>query len=153
MSDGLDVVSTDLAKLDEVLARAATEVGTTLRTSLETSAREIGREVFRKGAERMPARGGFRAELADSSGQVAVVDRGSEVEVTIEGKSPKGYALSKIDETGIVFHPVWGHRPVWVTQHVPAHAFTDEFQRYGDNVEQRLRNDLGDLLQHVAREG
>ena len=54
-------------------------------------------------------------------------------------------------DLGRLRHPTYGHRP-WVSQTVPAGAFTEPFQDGSSDVRNRVSAEVARLLDEIARE-
>jgi len=114
------------------LIQAQALIGPSLALELGDQADEIGQAMIREGASKMPRRGGLSATVAGSRAQVSrkVTWDGAEVEVGLAGPVDLGTL-----DSGVVHHPVFGNRGVWVTQGVPSGAFTGAANRSMDKVE------------------
>lgn len=153
MAEGLEVSPQSieaLQRLGTAFKDADKPLRASIAKSLRASAAELAKEVPRLGAEKMPKRGGLAARLAQARNGVTVSLSGPKVSVSIRAKSVEGYALRKIDE-GFVRHPVYGHRSAWVGQRVPAHAFSDAFEKGAPSVRTALARAVQLQLDELAR--
>lgn len=140
-----------LTRLGDAYKLAGAQLRTEIRAALRAPAKPLIAEVIRQGSEKMPATNGLRAHIAQAKGGVTISLLGKTVKVSLAAKSDQGYALAKIDD-GIVKHPVFGNRKVWVSQDVPAHAFTDVFYEKSPEVVGELEITMQHLLDKIAME-
>lgn len=121
-----------------------------LRSGLQAAAKPLAEQVVREGSQSMPARGGLRARVAASKGAVTASLAARRVAVSIRATNSQRDALGAMD-SGSLRHRVFGRGP-WVSQHVPAHAFSDAFERGAPLAEARLRLEMQKALEEIARE-
>lgn len=154
MVDGLQISPTsieDLRKLGEAYKAGDKPLQKHIRSSLQASAKQLSSEVIRKGASRMPVRGGLAARLLASRGGVTVSLSGRNPQVSIRATSREGYALRQIDR-GEVRHPLFGNRGHWYSQRVPEHAFSDAFKEGAPRVREDLARGIQAALDDIARD-
>lgn len=144
---GLD----DLNKLAAAYKTGDRKIRAAIGKGLRVSAAGLGPDVVTKGAADMPQRGGLAARIA-ASRAVPSVSLGSKypsVRIRIVGAD--GIKLRFVDG-GRLRHPVYGNRHVWVSQEVPAKAFTEAFEAGAPEVRERVREAVQQALAEIARE-
>lgn len=165
MAEGLEVSQSSLdalQKLSVAFREAEKPIQRRTSAALRKVATQLAKDVPRIGAEKMPKRGGLAERLANAKGGVSVALSGRNVSISIRSKSLEGYALRKIDQ-GIVRHPVFGEKRLklskdgklgsaWVAQKVPAHAFTDAFEKESPEVKKAMAAAVQKALQDITRE-
>jgi hypothetical protein len=93
----------------------------------------------------LPQSGGLAARVARSS--VTVRQRGPGVQIVARG-SKRGVGDIESIERGVVRHPVYGNRGVWVKQAVPPRIFEDTCREV---VDDNVMNELLDGIEAVAK--
>lgn len=118
-----------------------------LNAALRNAARPIGREVVREGAAEMPHRGGLSAIAARSRVNVTSRVQGDRAMVSLRFSSKKA-GLGYLD-TGYVRHLVFGRKKSWVTQPVPARAFTRAFERHASEARNEVLKEMHALTETI----
>lgn len=149
---GIRIVSPEMKRFAALLRTSRGKVRAAMREGILAPAKELNEEVIRVGSDEMPHSGGLAARIAAAHGGVSVVFSGSRVAVTLRDKTEEGYRLRAIDKTGVVRHPVFGHRKVWAATNVPERAFTKVFEAGAPKVRQDLRAAVQRTLAELARE-
>lgn len=128
------------------LSRAARDVSDEVRQSLREAGEDVGPKMRDAGAAAMPRSGGLSALV----GQAVVVVKdhagfGEDAEVEVGLASSVN--LRNLDR-GVVYHPVFGDRGVWVSQSVPSGHFSQAAREKGPQV---IRDKVGDAVGRVIR--
>lgn len=140
-------------------ARALKEAGDKdLRKSVGKALREqakpLGMRVIREGAQAMPRRGGFAAQVAQP--RVGTRFSGSkDPSVTLLLSDKSNHDLKSLDE-GDLRHPVFARGGGkkdwrWTSQRVPARKFTEAFEREAPTVANAAVKAVQEVLDEVAR--
>jgi hypothetical protein len=140
---------TDLKRLGEAYKAGEKDLQKRVRDGLRLAAKPLAADVVRSGAARMPNRGGLRARIAAARGGVTVGLGGRNVSVSIRVTDRQKDSIKGLD-TGTLRHPVYG-RGAWVSQQVPAHAFTDAFNANRHHAETAVNTAVQKALDDVAR--
>ena len=101
-------------------------------------------------AAKMPHRGGLSGRIAAARAGVSPTASTRSTAVAIRLGTREKYDLRSMD-LGRLRHPTYGHRP-WVSQTVPAGAFTEPFQDGSSDVRNRVSAEVARLLDEIARE-
>lgn len=152
MAEGVQVSAqslADLKKLGEAYKAGDKALQKRVRTALQSAAKPLAADMIRAGAEKMPRRGGLAARIAASRGGVTVSLRGKTTSVSIRLSNRQKDSLRGLD-AGTVRHPVYG-RGTWVSQRVPAHAFTHEFEAKKSEAVRAVNKAVQQALTDVAR--
>jgi hypothetical protein len=119
--------------------------------TLRETAKPIGAEVLRKGAEKMPQRGGLAARVAQGNVTAGSALTGKYPKVELRLRTRDSYSLRQLDR-GVLRHPVFGNRQVWVRQSVPEHAFSDAFQEFAPELRRLALKNAEQVLQEIKHE-
>lgn len=117
--------------------------------ALRDVAKPVGADVIRKGAARLPHRGGLAERVASRGSVTASISSGSSTRATLSLKNRDGIKLAGI-ESGNVRHPVYGLRNAWATTNVEPGVFRQAFESETEIA--RVRNELVDAMEAAARE-
>jgi len=146
----------------DVTVRGADEIAHVSRLLREVGDKELRRDLYRglnratsplkravkeRARATLPSRGGLAARVASSS--IAVRTRGGQhpgVRLVARGKAN----LDRLDR-GVVRHPVFGNREVWVSQQVTPGWFTEPLQEGVAPVQRELLDVLDDISRRLAR--
>lgn len=145
----------DLQRLADALkATADKDLRARVGKAIRDEAKPVGRRVLDHGSDEMPQRGGLADRLRDQGKiGVALSLRGKVAAVRLTLRNP-GADLYQINR-GILRHPVFARRDrdrtAWVSQPVPARAFSRAFE--GEEVPARnaARKAVEQALDEIAR--
>ncbi len=165
MPDGFEVAPSsirDLRQLGEAYKGGDKILQKRLRSGLQAAAKPLSEQVVREGSEAMPAAGGLRARIAAAKGAVTTSLAGRTVAVSIRATNRQKDALGALD-SGKLRHPVFGEKRLklsaggalgsaWVAQDVPAHKFSEAFDRGAPLARARLRLEMQKALDEIAKE-
>lgn len=143
------VESKDLRRFSAAMVGADVGLRRRVQSRLRKVAAPIGREVRSKGAAGMPRRGGLRNTLQRAAVRTSVVgwsiDPTVQVELTADGAS-----IPNADR-GVIVHPVFGNRGVWVRQNVPAGSWTKALRSQESKMRDALGREINAVVRDVAR--
>lgn len=131
----------------QLLAKTGSErkLGARVRKRLREIADTIGPEVLAAGIEEMPRAGGFAAQLtADGDIKAGLTSAGVALRLRAGAVQMQGL------DRGLLRHPVHGNPEVWVTQQVPARAWTRPFEERAPEVREQAAEELDDMLRELA---
>lgn len=138
----------DLRQLGDAYKGADKVIQKRLRTGLQAAAKPLAERVVREGAEKMPGRGGLRARIAASRPGITAALGGRTVSVSVRIANRQKDALGGLD-SGTLRHPVY-KTGRWVTQSVPADAFSDAFRRGAPKATEDVNAEIGKALSEIA---
>lgn len=141
----------DLQRVADALKAAADrDLQKRISAAMRDIAKPLGQDVLEEGAAELPSRGGLSAYVA-SKGRIGVSNslRGRTASVTLALRN-RGVRFAAMDR-GLLRHPVFGNRSVWVGQSLPAGMFSKAFEKRADEVRPRLVKAAQDALNDVAR--
>lgn len=152
MSDQLRIEGLDKLQDLSVGLKEAADRGVTnrVRAAIRAETKPAGLRILRKGAEEMPRGGGFAARVATQGRvglQSALVAKNLHITMTLSNKGANMKAL----EAGVLRHPVFGNRGVWVRQSVPAGAFRRAFEAEAPALRDAALRGAQQALDDVAR--
>ena len=152
MADGVRTTGADdLDRIAAALKQAAdTDLNKQVSAAMRKVARPLGAKVIEEGSQDMPQRGGLAARIREL-GRVGVSNslRGRVTSVNVILKH-RGVNLRSLD-AGVLRHPVFGNRGVWVQQQVPGGAFSRAFEREAPKVRGEVTRAAQDVLEDVAK--
>lgn len=117
-------------------------------------AKPLGMDVIRKGAARLPHRGGLAERVASGGKISATISTGSSPMARLSLTNREGMKLAGMD-SGELRHPVYartdrdGSAP-WVSQQITPHAFTDVFESESEVA--RVRDEALSAMDAALRE-
>lgn len=138
----IEIHAESLASLAKVLAAANADLERELAKGGARTAKAVTVAAKDSARSTLPRRGGLGRRIAGSKFTTRRQPRGVQVIAT------SADSLRLIDRKGIIRHPVFGNREVWVSQPVPAHWFTRPTEAVGKNVGHR---ELVRATDNVAR--
>lgn len=151
MPDGVTIQGVeDIGRLGAAYRAGGKELRTRIRKAMQEAAKPLAVEVRDKGAAKMPHRGGLSGRIAAARAGVSLTASTRSTAVAIRLGTREKYDLRSMD-LGRLRHPTYGHRP-WVSQTVPAGAFTEPFQDGSTDVRNRVSAEVARLLDEIARE-
>lgn len=138
------------------LSKALKEAGRTgLRRELNTGIRRAARPLVKKtraeARSRLPKRGGLAAQVAKEPQRVQVRTGASTAGVRIVVGRGKGGARGA--NRGVVRHPVFGNRDVWVDQKVEPGWFDDPIKGSAPAVRRDIEKAMQTVVDQIVREG
>lgn len=138
--------------------KAAGDRGLTnhVRREIRKIGKPVAAEVLHEGAEKMPHRGGLSRNIEATKKVTVSTGLGKRVSVSLSlrggGNSRTGsYSLRRIDGSGTVRHPVYGHRKTWVAQSVGARAWTNAFQKKAPALRKAVLSAARQTVNDVGR--
>ena len=140
-------VSVDVSEYMDLQSRlksAEPKVKRLLRKRLREAAKPLAEHTIKTGAQEMPQRGGLSA-LVQARGKASVALLGSSVALKLRDK----YSLRAM-EAGRLRHPVYGNRKKWVTQPVPANAFSRAFQSGAPEARATVAQAVTDIIEEIT---
>ena len=142
------VESKDLRRFAAAMRDADRSLKRRVEGRLRSVAKPIGREVRAKGAAQMPRRGGLRGTLQRATVRTSVSwskDAAVQIEIRADGASIPH------EDTGVITHPVFGNRGVWVRQQVPARAWSRALEAQQSKLRVAVGREIDDIVRDVAR--
>jgi hypothetical protein len=122
-----------------------------LRRSMQRSVKPL-KAAARYGARRtLPVRGGLAERVAAAKFGARVTTSGSRVGVRITGASADN--LRRMDEEGIVRHPVFGNRRNWVNEPIKPGWFSDAEEGKAPEVRDNIDRELDALAARLQAAG
>lgn len=125
-----------------------------LRKAIRDVAKPLGQETIAAGAAAMPHRGGLSARVAAAKPGISNLLGSANPRVAIRLTNKQRDSLKAMDQ-GLLRHPVFardGRKRAWVSQHVPADAFSDAFQAGAPRVRAAALEAATEVLNQIARE-
>lgn len=127
-----------------------------LRRDVYASFRQVtkplGQKVIKGGAAKMPRAGGFAATLARARMGQSNATTGRSIGVALTFKTSPGHDLKTLD-AGVLRKPVFprpGFKATWVTQAVPARAYSAPFEAGRPAVSRELVKMLENVARNIA---
>lgn len=117
---GFDTVAEAFRDADKVVRRRMSK-------ALRDVAKPVGTDVIRKGAARLPHRGGLAARVATRGRVSATMSSGSSPRATLSLTNREGIKLAGLD-AGVVRRPLFGIRSAWFSQDIPDGVFSEAFE-------------------------
>jgi len=160
MADDIEVNTAEFQRAAQRLKDAGLQKE--LAKSIRDVAQPFGKYVLLKGAQKLPAKGGLRDRVASGTVRVQATSLRAAVTLTTRQK----YKLGAMD-AGTIRHPVfertkavttrkWLRKTttqvkLWVDQAIPAHAFTDAFNEDAPAIQQKIVDDVTELVNRLAQ--
>lgn len=153
MSDDFEVHGADqFLKMSKALKEAGrTGMRRELHTGIRKAARPLVKKTRDEAKRRLPKRGGLAAQVAKEPQRVQVRTGTKTAGVRIVVGKKQGGARAA--NRGVIRHPVFGNREVWVDQKVPARWFDDPIEASAPEIRREIERSLNDMLAKIAREG
>lgn len=137
------------------LSKALKHAGRTeLRKELTAGMRRAGKPLIaasrKEALRRLPQKGGLAQQVAKEPQRVQVRTGARTAGVRIVVGKKRGGARSA--NRGVVRHPVFGNREVWVNQRVPKGWFDDAMKAGAPTVRRELEKAMRDVAEKVVRD-
>lgn len=159
VTTGSDEMREALSRLASVYLDADAAMRRAINKALRTAASPVGIDTLVEASSKFPSRGGLRDSIRSGKATAtgALVSRGSvrssnmnvSIRLTVKGQDGKKFSLGFMN-SGTIRHPVFGNRNVWVSQQVPADAFTDAFNEQLPEAQEALYAAINQALDTVA---
>lgn len=153
MAEDFEVEGADqFLRLSKALKHAGrTELRKELNAGLRRAAKPLVRKTRTEALRRLPSRGGLARQVAREPQRVQVRTGARTAGVRlVVGKRDGG---AQAANRGVIRHPVFGNRDVWVNQRVPAGWFDDTVKQNVPAVRRELEQALHDVAERVVRDG
>lgn len=141
-----------LGALSVALARAADELDRRMALAANRAAPPVVTAAKESARRSLPRRHGMGRRVA--AAQFSTRRRRTAQESSVEVVAVSPDSLSLIDRKGMIRHPVFGNRNVWVSQPVPPHWWTRPTERVGARAGQRelvrAANGIADGINRAA---
>lgn len=138
-------------RLSKALKHAGrTEMRKGLNRGLTTAAKPLIPKARAEALRRLPKRGGLAAQVAKEPMRVQVrtgSDPGVRVVVGKKGGGAQGA------NRGVIRHPVFGNREVFVDQKVQPGWFDDPMKAGGPSIRRDLEHAIQSVIDEIVREG
>lgn len=137
------------------LSKALKHAGRTgLRKELNAGMRRAARPLIRKTRDearrRLPSAGGLAAQVAKEPQRIQVrTGRTPGVRVVVGKKQGGARAANK----GVIRHPVFGNREVWVDQKVAPGWFDDPLRSSAPAIRRDVERAMQDVIDQIVRGG
>lgn len=139
----------DLERVSRELRGAPQELRRELFRGINRATKEPRREALEELVARLPDRGGASAAIRrDTRLNTKRNMRGRNVGVRVVAKSPR--TVQRMNR-GILRHPVYGNRNVWVNQAIDPGWFTDPMEASAPEVRTQIVAALERVAQQIAR--
>ena len=141
----------DFLKLSKALKHAGrTELRKELTSSLKRTAKPLIGKTRDEARRRLPQKGGLAKRVAKTPQRIQVRTGAKTAGVrVVVGKSNSG---ARGANKGVVRHPVFGNRQVWVNQSVPPGWFDEPLRKSAPEVRRGLEKAIESIADKVARE-
>lgn len=152
MADDFEVHGADqFLKLSKALKHAGrTELRKELNTGLRRAAKPLVAQTRAEALRRLPSGGGLARRVAKEPQRIQVRTGTKTAGVRIVVGKKRGAA--KAANRGVIRHPVFGNRDVWVNQSVPPGWFDKTIKRNVPQIRRELEQVLDDIAERVVRE-
>lgn len=150
-SDDFEVVGADqFLALSKALKHAGrTELRKELNKAMRDGAKPLIPKARAEAFKRLPQRGGFARQVSKEPARVQTrTGRDPGVRVVVGKKRGGAQAANR----GVIRHPVFGNRNVWVNQPVPPGWFDDTMQANAPEIRKALQQGIEDVAAKVIRE-
>ena len=137
------------------LSKALKEAGRKdLRRELHAGMRKAARPLISKtrseAGRRLPQRGGLARQVAKEPQRVEVrTGRTAGVRLVVAKKAGGARGANR----GVIRHPVFGNREVWVDQKVPAGWFDDPIKAEATAIRRDVERAVQNVIDRIARGG
>lgn len=141
----------EFLKLSKALKHAGrTELRRELTNGMKRAARPLIPKTRAEARRRLPKKGGLAAQVAKEPQRVQVRTgaRTAGVRIVVGKKSGGARGANK----GVVRHPVFGNREVWVDQDVPSGWFDDPIRESAPEIRRDLERAMESVAEQVVRE-
>lgn len=120
-----------------------------LHKGVKKAARPLIPKAKQEAKSRLPQRGGLAAQIAKEPArtQVRTGSRNFGVRIVIGKKKGGAWAANR----GVIRHPVFGNREVWVEQKVQPGWFDDPMKESAKDIREDIRAAMNDVVDKVAR--
>jgi len=152
MADDFEIKGADqFLRLSKALKHAGR---TGLRKELTAGMRRAAKPLIAKSRaealQRLPRRGGLAKQVAKEPQRIQVRTgaRTAGVRVVVGKRSGGARAANR----GVIRHPVFGNRKVWVNQSVPPDWFDDTMRASAPSVRRELERALEDIADRIVTE-
>ena len=141
----------DFLKLSKALKHAGrTELRKELTSSLKRTAKPLIGKTREEARRRLPQKGGLAKRVAKAPQRIQVRTGAKTAGVrVVVGKSNSG---ARGANKGVIRHPVFGNRKVWVNQSVPPGWFDDPLRESAPEVRRGLEKAIESIADKVVRE-
>lgn len=138
-------------RLSKALKHAGSvELRKELNASLKRVAKPLIAKTRQEALRRLPKAGGLAAQVAKEPQRVQVRTGARTAGVRIVVGKRKGGARGA--NKGVIRHPVFGNREVWVNQKVPSGWFDDPLKASAPEVRRGLERAIESVAEQVIRE-
>lgn len=152
MADDFEIQGADqFLRLSKALKHAGhREMRKDLTRAMRVAAKPLIPEARREARRRLPNRGGLAQQVAREPMRVQVRTGSRTAGVRIVVGDKKGGAQGA--NRGVIRHPVFGNRKVWVNQTVPRDWFDDPMNEGAPRIRRGLESALDEIAGRVVRE-
>ena len=151
MADDFEINGTDqFLKLSKALKHAGrTELRKELNKGIKRAAKPLIPKARAEALSRLPQRGGLAKQIAKEPARVQVrTGRTPGVRVVV-GKKRGGAQQAN---RGVIRHPVFGNREVWVDQKVTPGWFDDPMKAGAPAIRRDIEQAMEDIADQIVRE-
>jgi hypothetical protein len=136
MAGPVDADLTEWKRMSGLLKASEKKPAAAMRKALREVAQPLADKVAPEGAEKMPHKGGLSAYLAANVKPRVTLPSvfGGVSTMSIALQDKRGGVAVKAMDRGMLRHPVFGHRGIWVLQAVSAKAWTNAFLAHKDET-------------------
>lgn len=142
----------DFYKLSKALKHAGRkELRKELHKGLRTAAKPLVKKTRAEALRLLPKGGGLARQVSKEPQRVQVRTgtRTAGVRIVVPGKNGGARAANR----GVVRHPVFGNRKVWVNQNVPPGWFDGPLLESAPAVRRDLEDAIGRVVDQIVRDG
>ena len=123
---------------------AGKKIRSAVSRGMSRAARPVMKEIVEAGAEKMPSAGGLDQHMAAARVGLSQTPFGVKARL-----GSKGRALGRVDESGIVRHPLHGNRKFWFPPSVGAGAWSPELDERAPEVQRAVESALDDYVKQI----
>ena len=152
MADAFEVRGADqFLRFSKALKHAGrTELRKELNRGMRTAAKPLIAKTRAEALRRLPQRGGFARQVATEPQRIQVRTGAKTAGVRVVVGKKRGGA--KAANRGVIRHPVFGNRDVWVNQSVKPGWFDEPLKDSAPAIRRELLQAMHDVAERVVRE-
>lgn len=151
MSDFEITGGEQLGRLSKALREAGrTELRKEMNAALKQAVTSLIGDTRIEARRRLPKRGGLAKAVADAPQKLQVrTGRDMGVRIVVTDKKKAG---AKAANAGLIRHPVFGNRDVWVEQKVTPGWFDDPFTKGAPKITPELKRAMDNVVNRIVAE-
>lgn len=142
----------ELKHLGEQMKDAPQELRREMFRGINRATKEPRRQTLKELAERLPHSGGASTAIRkDTKLNTKRNMRGRNVGIRVIAKSPR--TVQRMNNRGVLRHPVFGNRSIWIAQDVPGLQgwFDEPMEKSAPQVRQEILEVLDNVANKIAR--